>query len=195
MKRTLLAFLLLAAALPVAAINTRLGPGDRVCVLQVRQRGDFDDRLAQAIRDRLENALRQRGFHTVESNATLDDVRSNPHLAADYFVEIVSADSDAYPTGGVAVGAGHVGIDVSVIVSRVAAELRIYDGRTLELLETRPLHRQNVTVAPSGVGIGSYHASIWVALPFVEWARYRSAVRAVVEQAAATVSDVSGMHR
>lgn len=191
--RILVSLLVIAVAIPAVAINTNRG--DRVCVLQVQPEGPFDARIAQAIRDRLQHALRQRGFHTVETDAVFEDVRRTPDLAADYFVEVASANSAAYPTGAAAVGVGHVGIDVGMTVSRVGAVVRIYDGRTLELLQSRPLAREGVTVAPSGIGIGTYHASVWAPLPFAVWARERSMVRAVAQEAADAVCDISGFQR
>lgn len=191
--RLLLALLVVAVAIPANAINTNRG--DRVCVLQVEAEGPFDARVAQAIRDRLQHALQQRGFHTFKTNAVLEDVRRNPDLAADYFVEVVSAGSAAHPAGGAAVGVGHVRIDVGMTVSRVGAVVRIYDGRTLELLHSRPLAREGLTVAPSGIGIGTYHASLWAPLPFAAWARERSLVRAVAREAADAVCDISGFQR
>ncbi|PYL83876.1 MAG: hypothetical protein DMF17_12285 [Verrucomicrobia bacterium] len=81
-----------------------------------------------------------------------------------------------------------IAVEVAVVVGRVAAEVRLYDGRTLNIIESYDLHRDNTAVVPTGIGIAG--RSIWAAimLPFVQYSQYRSAAHEVAHQAALRIA-------
>ena len=77
-----------------------------------------------------------------------------------------------------------------MIVSHVAASVNVYDGQTFELLHTLDLHKKSTSVAPAAIGIGGGPLWAVIAVPFVEWAQYRSGVRAIAHQAAREIDQV-----
>ena len=191
MKRLLLALLLILVAVPAMAFRTSLHRGDRVEVLRpslVESRG-FEGSVANAVTRGLQRELRSRGIDAIESDHTFEDLQREARGDADYYVEVVSSDADGGPYGGIGVGGRNVAVDISVIVSRVAATLRLYDGRTLELIDEYDMQRRATAVLPTAIGVGGRHVGLWVALPFVQYARYRAAARAVAADAAQAIVD------
>ncbi len=99
---------------------------------------------------------------------------------------IAVLDAPAYDNGG-------YGDRMSVRVrEQLVPELRVSDGRTLDLVARRRLDRSNTTVIPTGVGAGSSRLSVFLAVPFVEYLRGRAAVNAVVDDAA---DEIDGLGR
>lgn len=179
MKRMALLFLV---TLPVFGLTRTPAPGDRIGILSVSE--EYPDgpehSVATTLRNELRRELRARGFEAF--NANRDDER------ADYFVEIVSSGASDHPVAGIGAGIGAVGVDVSVVVARVAAELRVYDGRTMEVIDRFDLRRKNTAVVPTGVGVGTRSVWAFIALPLVNHAQYRAAARAVARDAAERIA-------
>jgi hypothetical protein len=175
--------------MPAAAFKTSLHRGDRVGVVRpFGADGEFESGVAVWVSRHLQRELKERGIDAVDTRLTLDELRRDgARDDADYYIEVVRSDADARAVGGVGVGNYNVGVDVSVVVARVAAELRLYDGHTLELLDTYDMNHRSTAVLPTSVGIGGRHAGLWVALPFIQAARYRAAARAVAEDAAEAI--------
>ena len=186
MKRALLAALLVLVAFPALAFRPTLRRGDRVAVL--RPQVDHGEHVARAVSHYLQRELRKQGLDAFDARMTFNDLREVEKNDADYYIEVVASDGDAAPMGGVGVSNRHVGVDVGVVVSHVAARLRLYDGETLELIDELDLRRSSSAVMPTAIGIGGDHLGIWIPLPFVYQARYRAAARAVARQAAAEIA-------
>jgi hypothetical protein len=193
MKRFLLLGLLLVAT-PVFAINTSiLRRGDRVGVLRMSERFDVasEETVARTIESDLPRALRDRGFDAFDAHATYDDVRRGDGAGAAYYVEVVGARAGDREAVGVGVGAENVYASIGVVVSRVAAEVRLYDGKTLELVDRWDLSKKSTAVVPTSVGIGGRFVWAAIALPFVHYGQYRSAAHDVARQAAERIAQAA----
>lgn len=182
MKRLLIAMLLIApSGVAFAFDDTR--PTLRVGVL--RGLHDMQDRVADALR----KELRARGIDAFDAVRTYDEAIRDGVPVADYYVEIMAAEASTTEHGGVGVGTRHAGVSVGVLVSRMVAELRVYDT-DMELLESRDLRKRNTAVAPTSVGIGGGSLFAYIALPYIERAQIRRLVRAAGRAAAEEVLDV-----
>lgn len=188
MKRAITLLTVVLAAFPAMAFKTSLTRGDRVGILRPTARAEGDESVARIVTSYLSSALRARGLDAFDARMRLSDLRDGERVDADYYVEVVDGGGDAGSYGGIGIGSRTIEVDVAVVVSRVAAKMRLYDGHTLELLDEYALHRSNTTLLPTAVGIGGRHFAAWIALPFVQYARYRSAARAVAQDAAQMIS-------
>jgi hypothetical protein len=194
MKRPLLGLLLVLVSVPVFAIHTNvLRRGDRIGVLRMSEQFDFasEETVAKTIESDLPRALRDRGFDAYDTQATVDDVRRGDAGGAAYYVEVVSARAGGRETAGIGVGTEGIGATVSVVVSRVAAEVRLYDGKTLELIDRYELSKKSTGVVPTSVGIGGRYVWAALALPFVHYGQYRSAAHDVARQAAERIAQAA----
>lgn len=189
MKRLALGLILLSFALPAAAFRTTLHRGDRVGILLPDTGADagFPRTVAMAVTRSLERELRARGVDASDMRMTFDELRSAGQSDADYYIEVSRGDGDAHALGGIEVGDYNVGVDISVVVAYVAARLNIYDGRSLELIDSYDFQRRATAVMPTGIGIGGRSVGLRLALPFVQYARYRAAARAVAAEAAGAI--------
>jgi hypothetical protein len=180
--------LLALIALPVFGL-TPLERGNRIGVLQMADDFAGPERVvARTIGVDLTTELTARGFNAFQAKATYEDAQRGGAPGADYYVEVVSSRTAQRQTAGIGAGVGPVGVEVGVVVAHVAAEVRLYDGRTFALLETYDLRQRNTAVAPTAVGLGT--RSVWasVMLPFVQYGQYRSAAHAVAREAAARIA-------
>ncbi|HVR40722.1 MAG TPA: hypothetical protein VMU84_16620 [Thermoanaerobaculia bacterium] len=192
MKRAAFALVLVFVATAAFALDTTKR-GDRIGVLRAPARwaDDSESLVADAVIRYLTEELKRNGFDAFDERRTLDQLIDEGGPAADWYVEIASSDADADAYGGIGVSTRSAGIEVAVVVSRVAAQLRVYDGRTLELVDTRDLRKRSTAIVPTAAGIGSRHAYVWLALPIVQWAQLRSASKNVAQNAAAAVIAVA----
>ena len=192
MKRLLLLGLLLAAT-PLFAINTTvLRRGDRIGVLRMSERFDGSEQtVANAIENVLPRALHERGFDAFDAQRTFEDIRGGDAPPAAFYVEVVGAHAREREAAGIGVGAETVGATLGVIVSHVAAEVRLYDGKTLELVDRWDLAKKNTTVAPTSLGIGGRYFWGAIALPILHFGQYRSAARDVAQQAAERIAEAA----
>jgi hypothetical protein len=193
MKRFLFLGLLLVAT-PLLAINTSvLRRGDRVGVLRMSERFDVasEETVARTIESDLPRVLRDRGFDAFDAHATYDDVRRGDGPGAAYYVEVVGARAGDREAVGVGVGAENVYASIGVVVSRVAAEVRLYDGKTLELVDRWDLSKKSTAVVPTSVGVGGRFVWAAIALPFVHYGQYRSAAHDVARQAAERIAQAA----
>ncbi len=194
MKRLLPVAVAVLVALPAFAFNpTRLNP-NRITVLQPQpyDASDVELQVAHNVRARLLAELRARGYEAVDSPLTYDDVQRTGAAVSGLYVEIAPSEVRGHAQGNVAVAAHNVGVDIGMIVSHVAADLYVYNGRTFELVAQRHLAHDDVAVAPTGIGLGGYRVSAFVALPFIQWARYRAAAGAVVRDATDEIVKIAG---
>lgn len=185
MKALLAALSCFAIAAAGLAINTTLR-GNRIGVLDSGLTVPEEAEIASAVQDRLGAELAARGFDAFAARATLDDLRRGAPFAADYYVEIAGSGEQAIPTGSVGVATGPIVADLGVIVSRVAAVVRVYDGRTLELVDSFALEARKTSVIPTGIGIGhrGYGIGFWAGVPLVRYFHVRGATGEVARDAA-----------
>ena len=181
MKRLLLLLVLVAS--PVIAFALDTSKALSVGVL----RGLHDEQ--DAVADALRRELSTRGFDAFDAERTYDEAVSDGAPVADYYVEVSAANASDVEYGGVGVGTRHAGVSMGVRVARVVAELRLYDGKTMELLSTHDLARRNTAVLPTSVGVGGGVFYAYIALPFIERAQLRRVVRATGRAAAAFVAE------
>ena len=167
------------AALPLFGLTRPLHRGDRIGVLRSGEPG-----VAQTIASTLRNELAERGFEAFDARATFDDLRDQNAPAADFFVEIASSSAGGHALGGLGTAIGAIGVEVGVVRTNVDAELRLYDGRTLALIDRCALQKSSTTVAPTAVGFGarSIWASIW--LPIAQHGQVRAAAHEIAREAA-----------
>jgi hypothetical protein len=184
----------LAASASAFAINVNVKHGDRIGVLTISERHAYasEHRVAEALQNYLCDELSARGFDAFRAGETYDELRRDDRANADYYVEVVSSHGDANVMGAVGVGGGPIAAEMGVVVSHVATELRLYDGRTLELIDRYDLHQRRTSVAPTGVGIGGRSIIAWIALPIVQRAQYRAVAHDVARDAADRIA--AGAH-
>ena len=82
----------------------------------------------------------------------------------------------------------HADVSLGVVVSRVAAELRLYDGTTMELIASSDLSKRTAALMPTYVGIGGGSIYASLALPFIERAQHRNVARKAARAAASFVT-------
>jgi hypothetical protein len=181
MKRLLLALVLIA--LPSVAFAFDATRATRIGVL----RGT--DALQADVADSLRNELQSRGFDAFDAVRTYDEAVNDGAPVADFYVEITGGEAETSDQGGIGIGTRHGGVSIGVLVSRVAAQVRIYDGETMELVETHELAKRNTAVVPTSIGVGGGSLFAYVALPMIERAQVRRVVRAVARKAADLVID------
>lgn len=191
MKRAAFALALVLVSTATFALDTTKR-GDRIGVLRSPARwadgseGFVCDTLLRFLREELNHD----GIEAFDMERTLDQLAEDGGPAADWYVEIASSDADADAYGGIGVAGRHGSIEAAVVVSRIAAEVRVYDGKTLELVDSWDLRKRKTMVVPTSIGVGSRHAYVWLAVPLVQWAQLRSASRAVAQSAAKHVTEM-----
>ena len=189
MKAVVAMMCLLLLPSTAAAFDSNVPRGTRIAILEVSEKFDHEVEysVARGIRTSLARELQSRGFDAFTVKATYENLEDE-RRPADYYVEILSSDADNRPYGGVGIGAGNVGLEVSVVVAHVAARLRIYDGRTLDIIDTHRLTRGKTAVVPTAIGGAVGHVYAFIALPFVRYSMYRSAEREVARASAALIA-------
>lgn len=178
-------------AIPTFALTSNPQPGDRIGVL--RMSGRFAYRSEQTVANTVQHDLRRElqllGFNAFDAGVTYEELlRGAAPKNADYYVEVMSSDAAGRPLGEAGVGLGGVAVEVGVVVARVAAQVRLYDAKSLNELNTFDLRRDSTAVVPTGIGIAG--RSVWagIMLPFVQYGQYRSAAHDVAHQAALRIA-------
>jgi len=186
MRRLLIALLILVPGAALAFDDTPATP--RVGVL--RQAGDLihhDALVADSVHRFLGEELRDRGLDAFDARATYAEAVEDGYADADYLIEVVSvADGGEY--GGVGLGGPHGGVELSLSVARVLAEVRIYDGRTYELIASEDLRKRSKAVLPTALAIGGRRSWLSLAVPIAQWAQYRNVARAAARDAASRIT-------
>lgn len=159
--------------------------GDRIGILLMPERyADGSDlRIVEHVRRYLREELKDAGFRSFDAGLTYDDLHRHDDQNADYYVEIVGADgsSCAHDLGNVS--DDHASVELALSVARVAAAIRIYDGKSLELLHTYDLKGKSRAVVPTDVSLGVRGLIAWIAVPIIEHAQFRAAAHDVAEDA------------
>jgi hypothetical protein len=142
----------------------------------------------------MERELRRRGYETSVLNRTVASLFEDgleESVQADIFVEIAADQHDgegwgAIGTGG-RVGSVDVGGTVAIVRSVFAANVRIYDGRTGEVLDEFELSSRALTPALSSISLGGDHAWLTIGVP---WFERRTRDRAATALARKVVAEV-----
>lgn len=186
MKRLLIAFLLIAVPGMAMALDRTPEPL-RIGILRAPEgaRFAYAEDLHRIIRESLRDELRSRGADAWLAEVTFDDLGRDAEPAADYYVEL-TGDAWTDDRGGIGVGGRHADIGLGVLVSGVAADIFVYDGRSLEMVARDSVARRNKALLPTGVGVGGRSLFAWIALPF-ERAQERRVARALAGEIAARV--------
>ncbi|HJQ40246.1 MAG TPA: hypothetical protein VKB93_24135 [Thermoanaerobaculia bacterium] len=196
MKRVLLAAALLLVSGAAFAFDTKGRAGapvlhsstPRIGVLRVSSEyGRTESSVANMVVRSLLNELRKRGLDAYDARLTYEEIADGRGEDADYYVEIVGAGGDAGSLGGLGIGTYDVGVSVDYVVSRVAAELRVYDGRTGDVVVSETLSKRKRAVMPTSVYLGGSRLFAAIAVPFVQNAQFRSMSRAAGRDAAQLV--------
>jgi hypothetical protein len=189
MKRAILALTLIAAS-PLLAFDAEpVKPSIGIVQAAGIHPLDRSSYIQKSVSEALRNELRRRGFEAFTQDATIDDIRDTEDRRADYYVEIISG-AELADYGGVGVGGRHGDVSLGVLASRVAADVRIFDGKTMSVLSTETLSKKNTAVVPTSIGLGDRGLFAFIALPFIERAQVRSVTRAVAKEMAVRVLDV-----
>jgi len=144
--------------------------------------------VANTVQNDLRRELRALGFDAFDARVTYEELMRHSSPNADFFVEVVSSHAVNHPRGGVGVAAGGVAVDVGLVVARVAAEVRLYDGRTLNEIAHFDLQKDNTAFLPMAIGIGGRSLWGYFALPFVQYGQYRAAAHEVARLAALRIA-------
>lgn len=188
MKRGLI-LLLFFLATPLFAFRELPPPGARIAVLRISSAFTYpaDRTVAATIQSDLCSELRRRGFDAFDARVAFEDLAHGQHPDADFYVEVVSGNAANQPVAGGGIGTESVGVDLAVVIARVAAEVRLYD-KDLRIIGQYDLHRDSTAVLPTGIGLGGRHLWAWIPLPLVQYAQSRYAAHAVAAQAAARIA-------
>ncbi len=181
--------LLFFLATPAFAFREAPPPGARIGVLRTSSTFAYaaERSVATTIQSDLCSELRRRGFDAFDANATFEDLTRGHAPDADFYVDVVSGDAANRPVAGGGIGTESVGVDLAVVLARVAAEVRVYD-KELRVIGTYDLHRETTALLPTGIGLGGRHLWAWIPLPLVQYAQYRYVAHAVAQQAAARIA-------
>lgn len=187
MKRLALAFLLLAPVAAYAFDSTP--PTPRIGVLRqpAAMLHDGDTLVSDAVLRYVTDELRGRGLDAFDAGVTYDEAVDQSYGDADYLIEI-AADADGRDYGGMGLGGRHGGVGLGLLVARIAAEVRVYDGRTFELIDSQVLQHKNRALLPTSISLGGRAAWIGVAIPIAQTVQLRNVARAAAKSAATFVT-------
>ena len=193
MRHATLLTLVLLAATPLAAFDpSARTEAPRICILRTDYGEDLmTTRVAAMMRGFLAKELREEGFDTIHSRATFNDVLDGEDAGiADIYVEFVRGDADDYSYGGVGVAGPHGGVEIGVVMSQVAAGIRVYDGRTMQVIDEFTVEARDRAVLPTAIGVGGRHLGLWVGVPVMRGLRYRAVAREAARDAAESIAEI-----
>ena len=183
MKRLAIAFLLLFPVAALAFDPSTVPP--RIAVLRQPEplHHDGDTMVSDAVLRYVTEELRERGLDAFDAGVTYDEAIDRSYAEADYLVEI-AADADGRDYGGMGLGGRHGGVGLSILVARIASEVRVYDGRTFQLIEKQRLQHKNRALLPTAISLGGRAAWIGIAVPIVQTAQFRNVAKRAARGAA-----------
>ncbi|HEU4522963.1 MAG TPA: hypothetical protein VFT12_13225 [Thermoanaerobaculia bacterium] len=190
MKRLIL-LVLVAVSAPVAlAFDPAPVRGNRIGILTTDAGDDPATlRVASLMRGYLAGQLKKQGFDAFDTRATFEELERTRALDADYYVEFIRAETNDNPYGFGGVGGRHAGVDLALVVSHVAAGVRLYDGRTLEVMDEFDVEARDRSVIPTAIGLGQRGLGVWVGLP-VGLLRSRSVAKEAARDAAISIAGI-----
>lgn len=194
MRNIVLLLAVFLSAVPTFAFDPTASASKRIGIL----RGDADTSRAEqvvmsSLPGFLRDELRRAGHAASVIPGTMDDLEDDDSEPFDLYVEINPRGAYREDVGGVATGGriGHVGVggELSMSVTRAVAELNVYDGHTLELLDRFELVSSNSAPALTAIGLGDGFFSIWI--PIRSNGRYTRAARDLALDGAAKLRQLS----
>ena len=186
MKRLVIALLILIPGAALAFDATPTSP--RIGVLrQAGERIHHDALVSDSVLRYLRDELRDRGLDAFDVDLTYHEAMDDGYADADFLIEVVS-EADGGEYGGVGVGGPHGGVELSLSIARVVAEVRVYDGRTFELIAREDLRKKNTAVLPTAVALGGRRSWLSIAAPIAQWAQFRHVARSTAREAASRVT-------
>lgn len=188
MKRLAVALVLLLVPGAAFAFDTGHRPA-RIGVLRPlpEDEGGRQSSIQNLVLHSLTAELRERGFEVFDAGMTVEEA-GRRSANADYLVEVVGGDGYSDDFGGIGIGGRDADVTLSVVASRVAGQLRVYDARTMEVLANEPISRRGSAVLPTSIGAGGRDFYAVIALPFVQWAQMRRVAHAAARDAANAVT-------
>jgi hypothetical protein len=146
------------------------------------------DSAAAAIEHEMAQQLRKAGLDAWDTHCTLEQIDGREDREADLYIEVSGGDARLREIGGIDIGTRHVATSIGVVVSKIAAEVRLYDGRSFELIDRFDLARSRTAVVPTSIGFGDRGIFAFAVLPVIDHFQYRAAVRDVAEDAARRIA-------
>jgi len=188
MRRLTVFLALLLAAGTASAITVERRP-PTLALLDLAPRYEMQVDAFGAMRESLRLALKSHGFDAFKTIDSYDDVARFATGNADYYLEIIGSERDAYAKGGGAAGVGPLDVGVTAVKNRHMLELRVYDGHTLEVLRTYQLDASHTSLVPSILGVRGYNffVSLFIA-PWTERSQAQHAIDAVAREAARRIT-------
>lgn len=164
------------------AFRTTSAPGAKsVAVVSEEVVLEGDERMVRnTVARELVRELRRRGYDAWEAE-------SAGRGEADFIVEIVGGEPASTGYGDVNIDGRNGGVSLALVISRVAAEVRVYEGADLELLSSERLAKRTSRLLPTGVGVGGGVLYAFIALPFIERAQLRGVARDAARSAVSGV--------
>lgn len=192
MKRAALLLALFAIAVPSFALKGT-PDGRRPMRVGVLHTGDGwadgnYDRAASAIEHEIVAQFHERGINAWETHRTLKDAFQDNVEPADLYVEVSGGDGRQREIGGLDISGPHVATTLGVIISKAAAEVRVYDGRTLDLVDRFELSKRKTAVVPTSFGLRDGPIIGFAIVPVFQHLQYRAAVRDVAKEAAERIA-------
>ncbi|MDP9191694.1 MAG: hypothetical protein M3P06_08315 [Acidobacteriota bacterium] len=182
MRRPLLALCLFLAATTASAFDTTKSP-ERIGILREATAG------AAALERSLLAELRNRGFDAFDAGLTYEELLDQEAVPiAAYIVEIRGGQPHTADFGGIEMLGRHADVSLGMVVSKIAAELRLYDGATMELIASSDLSKRSSAFLPTSIGFGGSSVYASLALPFVAQAQHRRVAKKAAREAASFVT-------
>lgn len=133
--------------------------------------------------------LRGRGFDTIDVGLTYDEFLDQEAVPiADYIVELRGGEPHTADYGGIGIGGRHGDVELGIVSSKVDAELRVYDGATMQVIAVSDLSKRTTAVMPTSIGIGGGAIYAYLAIPFIERAQHRNVAKKAAREAASFVT-------
>ena len=175
MRRTslFLALLLIAASAP--ALTTQRAP--TMALLDLAPRFEMQVDAFGAMRESLRTALQSHGFDAYKTADRYEDLARFQSGNADYYLEIVGSERDAYERGGGGAGIGPIDVGVAAVKNRHFLALRVYDGHSLDVIGTYELDASTTSVVPSLLGVRGYN--FFISLFIAPWSDQHQAQRTI----------------
>ena len=188
MRRVLLVLCLLLAPSALRAFDPEPRPL-RIGVMRFAERGYETARSGDVLLRALVDELQERGFEAIDPGVDEHDLLRGDVPAADFWIELAPGDGGrAEAFGEVHAGSRNAGVSVGLGVTRLAAEVRIYEGDSLAMVASRAVSR-NATFAPASIGIGPRNFFGFFGFSLFEGAQKRRLARGVAREAAALLAE------
>ncbi|MEO8218150.1 MAG: hypothetical protein ABI718_13810 [Acidobacteriota bacterium] len=190
MRRLIIAASLISLAFPALAVRMTPRDGGWITVLAPGSgpRYAFDRSVRGYVPNFLRDELRRSGYQADVADMSFDELQSGQRESlhpTDYYLEVVWSDAGAGDIveggGGGPIGNTNVGAGVAIVYAHAIAEMRLYDGRSLHLIDT--YHLESTHVGPDLDGIGFFWRYFYISLPIRTNAPLRAAAHDLARQA------------